>query len=241
MRGAPRRAPFFVENGRDVAGQHEPDAGRHRRRALIAWSAVGLVSGVAFGLLLWGVLAHDGLTRADPGVATFVASHRLAWLTTVMQAVTWLGSSFVIIPLGVAVGGYVWLRRRGWHLLAMLTTAFLGAAGLYDIVKPAVGRSRPPAALQVGGPDEGWAFPSGHATQSIAFYGMLAVVLIACYAPRRLLLAGGAALLILVLGASRLYLGVHWLTDVLGGYALGLAWLAVVIVTSVLLEHRPRH
>ena len=71
---------------------------------------------------------------------------------------------------------------------------------------------------------------------------MLAIVLIAWYAPRRrLLFASGAALVTLAVGASRLYLGVHWLTDVLGGYALGLAWLAVVIVTSVLLEHRPRH
>ena len=106
----------------------------------------------------------------------------------------------------------------------MMAAAFLGAAGLYDIVKPAVGRARPPAALQVGGPDIGRAFPSGHATQSIAFYGMLAIVLITWYAPRhRRLYVASAALVTLVIGASRLYLGVHWLTDVLGGYALGLA------------------
>ncbi len=243
MRGAPRGLLFFVENGRDVAGQHEPDAGRRRPSALIAWSAVGLVSGVAFGFLLWGVLAHSGLTLADPGMATFVAGHRLGWLTPVMQVVTWLGSSFFIIPLGVAVGGTLWLRRRTWQPLVMLAASFLGAAGLYDIVKPVVGRARPPAVLQVGGPDIGRAFPSGHATQSIAFYGMLAVVLIMWYAPnRRLPLAIGAALVTLVVGASRLYLGVHWLTDVLGGFALGLAWLSLVMITSLLLEsRRPRH
>jgi membrane-associated phospholipid phosphatase len=209
----------------------------------MTWCIVALLSAAAFGFTLWGVLANDGLTRVDPSVATFIAGHRLTWLTPVMELVTWLGSSFFIIPFGIAAGGYLWRRRQTWRPLAMMAAAFLGAAGLYDIVKPAVGRARPGAALQVGGPDVGNAFPSGHATQTISFYGMLAVVLIICYAPRRrwpFLL--GAALVTLVVGASRLYLGVHWLTDVLGGYALGLAWLSLVMVTSLLLEGRqPRH
>jgi undecaprenyl-diphosphatase len=200
---------------------------------------VALLSAVAFGLLLWGVLANNGLTLADQGVATFIAGHRLGWLTPVVELVTWLGSSFFIVPIGLVAGGTLWLRRRTWQPLAMLAAAFLGAAGLYDIVKPAVGRARPPAALQVGGPDIGRAFPSGHATQSISFYAMLAVVLIIWYAPRhRGLFAGAAALMILVIGASRLYLGVHWLTDVLGGYALGLAWFAIVMIATQLLEAR---
>ena len=209
----------------------------------MAWSIVALLSAAAFGFLLWGVLAHNGLTLADPVVATFVAGHRLAWLTPLMELVTWLGSSFFIIPFGVAVGAYLWRRHRTWRPLVMVAVAFLGAAGLYDIVKPAVGRARPGAALQVGGPDIGNAFPSGHATQTISFYGMLAIVLIIGYAARRRwLLIIGAALVTLVVGASRLYLGVHWLTDVLGGYALGLAWLSLVTVTSLLLEgRRPRH
>jgi undecaprenyl-diphosphatase len=197
----------------------------------MTWSIVALLSAAVFGFLLWGVLAHNGLTLADPPVATFVAGHRLAWLTPVMEVVTWLGSSFFIVPFGIVVGGYVWRRRRSWRPLVMMAAAFLGAAGLYDIVKPAVGRARPPAALQVGGPDIGRAFPSGHATQTISVYGMLAVVLILAYAPRRRWpLVIGAALVTLVVGASRLYLGVHWLTDVLGGYALGLAWLSLVMV-----------
>jgi undecaprenyl-diphosphatase len=203
------------------------------------WSVVALLSAVAFGLLLWGVLANNGLTLADQGVATFIAGHRLGWLTPVVELVTWLGSSFFIVPIGLVAGGTLWLRRRTWQPLAMLAAAFLGAAGLYDIVKPAVGRARPPAALQVGGPDIGRAFPSGHATQSISFYAMLAVVLIIWYAPRhRRVFAVAAALIILVIGASRLYLGVHWLTDVLGGYALGLAWFAVVMIATQRLEAR---
>ena len=205
----------------------------------LSWSIVALISAVAFGLLLWGVLAHAGLTLADPGVANFVARHRLGWLTPVMQLVTWLGSSLFIVPFGIAVGVSLWRRRHSWQPLVMMAAAFLGAAGLYDIVKPVVGRARPPAALQVGRPDIGRAFPSGHATQSIAFYGMLAVVLIVWYAPRhRRLFVAGAALITLVVGASRLYLGVHWLTDVLGGYALGLAWLSLVMVTSLLVIRR---
>jgi undecaprenyl-diphosphatase len=206
---------------------------------LTTWSIVALISMAAFGLLLWSVLAHSGLTLADSALATFIAGHRPRWLTPVMQLVTWLGSSFFIIPLGVAVGGYLRLRRRTWRPLVMMTAAFLGAAALYDIVKPAVGRARPPASLQVGGSDTGWAFTSGHATQSIAFYGMLAVVVITWYMPRRRLrVAIGATLVVLVVGVSRLYLGVHWLTDVLGGYALGLAWLSLVMVMSLLFENR---
>jgi len=207
------------------------------------WSVLAVLSAAAFGFLLWGVLANNGLTLADPGVATFVAGHRLAWLTPVMELVTWLGSSFFIVPFGVVVGGSLWRRRGSWRPLAMMAVAFLGAAGLYDIVKPAVGRARPMAALQVGGPDVGNAFPSGHATQTISFYGMLAVVLIVSDAPRRRWpFVIGAALVTLLVGASRLYLGVHWLTDVLGGYALGLAWLSLVMITSFLIEaRRPRH
>ena len=207
------------------------------RGSLTAWSIVGLISAAGFGLLLWSVLVRGGLTSADSSVATYIASHRPGWLTPVMQLVTWLGSSFFIVPFGLAVGGFLWRRRHTWEPLAMMAVAFLGAAGLYDIVKPAVGRARPPAGLQVGGPDTGNAFTSGHATQSIAFYGMLAVVLIVWWAPRRrALIAIAAALVTLLIGASRLYLGVHWLTDVLGGYALGLAWLSFVMVIAPLVK-----
>lgn len=82
------------------------------------WSIVAIISAVAFGLVLWSVLARAGLTVADPSVATWVAGHRPGWLTPVMQLVTWLGSSFFIIPFGLAVGAYLRLRRDTWRPLA---------------------------------------------------------------------------------------------------------------------------
>jgi len=89
--------------------------------------------------------------------------------------------------------------------------------------------ARPPAAIWIGH-YTGASFPSGHATQSAAFYAMLAIVLGAGLpVRRRAILWSAAALVVLVVGASRIYLGAHWLTDVLAGYALGATWVAIVV------------
>jgi undecaprenyl-diphosphatase len=110
--------------------------------------------------------------------------------------------------------------------------AVAGAAGLYNIVKPVVGQPRPPAALWIGH-FGGAGFPSGHATQGVAFYGMLAVLLsIGLSLRARTFLWAGAGLVAIAIGASRIYLGAHWLSDVLAGYALGAAWVAVLLAAN---------
>jgi undecaprenyl-diphosphatase len=147
---------------------------------------------------------------------------------------TWLGSTAFIIPAGLAIGLYFLIRRRDWRPLALLTAAVAGAVGLYHIVKSLVGRPRPPAEIWIGH-YTGAAFPSGHATQSVAFYAMLAIVLGAGLSVRRrALLWSAAALVVLVVGASRIYLGAHWLTDVLAGYALGACWVAIVVAVLLI-------
>lgn len=203
------------------------------RRWLTAWSLLAAIGAVTFVVLLLGVLGQGGLTRIDRPVTTFVVQHRAGWLTFLMSLVTWLGSSVILTPFWLLIGGFFLYWRRTWWPLALLGTAFAGAAGLFEIIKPVVGRLRPAAALQVGGPNTDWAFPSGHTTQSVAFYGMLATIVITWMEPRRPVpVALVAALIAVLVGASRVYLGVHWLTDVLGGFALGLTWLAIVIVVS---------
>ena len=112
--------------------------------------------------------------------------------------------------------------------------------GLYNIVKMAVERPRPPSTLWIGH-YSGAAFPSGHATQAVAFYGMLAIVLSTRGSPVvRVVVWMGAVVMTLVVGASRLYLGAHWLTDVLAVCALGAAWIAFVAAVTLLAMGRGR-
>jgi undecaprenyl-diphosphatase len=155
-----------------------------------------------------------------------------------MRVVTWLGSTAVIIPLGLIIGGWFVRRRRDWRPLILLTVAVAGAVALYDIVKILVGRPRPPQAIWIGHFPAA-AFPSGHATQTVAFYSILAIIAGAGRSPRvKLALCSAAALVALVVGFSRIYLGAHWLTDVLGGYALGALWASVVVVIAMIVASR---
>jgi membrane protein DedA with SNARE-associated domain/membrane-associated phospholipid phosphatase len=181
-----------------------------------------------FGGLTHDVLAHEDISRLDPRVHAFVVAHRTGWLNLIMSNATWLGSSVVLVPLLLAATA-VMVRGRRLRDALYLWAAYLGAVVLYTVAKELVGRPRPPAAdlmTRAGG----LAFPSGHSTQAIAAWGMLAVVLLAGRSRRtRVLLLSAAAVVVLLIGASRVYLGAHWLTDVLGGYALGGAWLALIL------------
>lgn len=222
---ARRRFPAQVAWGR-----RRLDARSPRGFWLTFTVAAGGLAAWAFGALTQDVTGHDDTALADPHVTAWVIAHRTGWLTGTLQVLTWLGSTAVIIPAGLAVGLYFVLRRRDWRPLALLVAAVAGAVGLYNIVKALVGRSRPPAAIWIGH-YTGASFPSGHATQSAAFYAMLAIVLGAGLSFRkRAILWVAAALVVLIVGASRIYLGAHWLTDVLAGYALGATWVAIVVV-----------
>ena len=148
---------------------------RSGSRGFVVIAVAGLL---LFGELLREVVGHTGLTMTlDPWLARAIATHRVGWIAELLSIVTWLGSAFFLVPLGLVVAACLWLRRHTLRPPIQLAVAVGGAAGLYDLVKPLVRRLRPEAGLSYGGPDEGWAFPSGHATQSASFYAMLVVVL----------------------------------------------------------------
>jgi membrane protein DedA with SNARE-associated domain/membrane-associated phospholipid phosphatase len=215
-------------------GRRRMDARSPRGFWLTFTVAAGALAAWAFGGLTQDVVGHDDTALADPHVTAWVITHRTGWLTSALSVLTWLGSTAFIIPAGLAAGLYFLFRRSTWRPLALLAAAVAGAIALYDIVKPLVGRPRPPAAIWIGH-YTGAAFPSGHATQSAAFYAMLAIVLGAGLSPRRrAILWSAAALVVLIVGASRIYLAAHWLTDVLAGYALGATWVAIVVAVLLI-------
>ena len=197
-------------------------------RALVA----ALVCAVTFAGLAGIVLIHAPTTRLDRRVQAFVVGHRTPWLNAVLEAWTWLGSSVVLIPVLLVVSGYLWWRRRDLSGALLPWVAFVGSVILYQTSKSVVGRGRPPTSemLQHAG---GYAFPSGHSAQAMVIWGLVAVLAVTGPRPpgRRVRVAvyGVVAVVILLVGVSRIYLGVHWTTDVAGGYALGGAWLALLL------------
>lgn len=196
-------------------------------------SLAGLVfiigTGAAFALLLTLVHVNWGpLHRIDTGVAAWfnhlVAPHHP--LVTVLRAITNLGGRPVMIWLvTVAVVGL--LIRRQVRLAGYLLVTGAGALTLDPSVKTLVGRLRPvvDVPVAVGG---GNSFPSGHALGSIVAYGALLLVFLPAIGPRwRRPAIGLVAVLVFAIGLTRIALGVHFVTDVLGGWLLGLAWLVV--------------
>jgi undecaprenyl-diphosphatase len=233
-----------------------------RYQAQLAWLAARFRPAGAFGLSLtvglllvglagwaFGAVAQDVLDRAesvrlDGPVLAWLAGHREAWLTALMRAVTVLGSGTMLVPLAVAVGLAVAARRRRWAPLGLLLGAYLGAALLRLAVRQLVERVRPPAALALVEVHSGVGFPSGHAAQAAAVSGMLAWLAAGAAGTWRWRVIAWtvAVLTSLLVGFSRAYLGVHWPTDVLGGWALGGLWLAVLLVahtTLVRIRQRP--
>lgn len=212
----------------------------------LAFGAVATLLVVAVLAGITGdVVGQQELSRGDPSVASWLAAHRTGWLTRAMQAVTWLGSGWVTVPVLVVAALLlpVWRDRR--RTLALVLAVSLGSALLVTVGKLLTVRPRPVIG-EVLTTATGYAFPSGHSAQAAAAYGVLALLvsLRVGRAAKPLVWLAATALALLV-GFSRLYLGVHWLTDVLAGYALGACWLAVVVAAAVLhdrlrADSRPR-
>ena len=174
--------------------------------------------------------AHAG-TNVDHTLLAWIIAHRTPTITAAAAVVTQAFSPMVIV--GVAVlAGVVLGWRRSWLLGAavVVTVAAAGSAGA--AVKSLVGAARPPRGAQVIA-ETGHGFPSGHVTGTVALTGILAFVLgRTARTAIRAALGVGAVLVVGVVAATRLYLGVHWLSDVVGGLLLGS--ITVVLATAVL-------
>jgi undecaprenyl-diphosphatase len=198
-------------------------------RRTLAPLAVVTVAAFLFALLLVLVrLQWAPLESADHGAAarlnSLVAGH--AVIVRIVKAVTWLGSGGVLWTLiGMAV--IVLAIRRRWRLAIYLLVTGAGALTLDPVLKALVGRLRPVVAHPVAY-GTGDSFPSGHALGSIVCYGALFLVFLpATRGTWRRVFTIVIVTLIAAIGISRLLLGVHYLSDVLGAWALGITWLGL--------------
>ena len=195
--------------------------------ALTVALAVIFAAGLGFGLLAVMVTTRTGLYHYDAGVAAWGSRHATPSAVRAFQVITQLGSTIVVVTEAILLGlGDVW-RRRSWSGAAFLLTVVLGQNLLSNGVKLLVRRDRPPI-LPPLHPGTGYSYPSGHTTAAAATYAAMALLLGRGRRwPVRVWLAVAAATVTVVVAVSRVLLGVHWLTDVLGGAALGLGWFAV--------------
>jgi membrane-associated phospholipid phosphatase len=203
----------------------DPD-GRYGLRLTLFGLAFLLVA-IPFGFLLDQIKANGSLVRLD----TSAARHLHEWVrhspqvVTDLKILTFFGSPiwfYVIVTPAV-----VWVWRSGHRRLAVfLLVTVLGGGVLDTIVKEVVSRARPSLVDPVA-TAHGKSFPSGHAMSSTFTYGALLLVFLPVIRPRyRPAAVGGAVVLVVAICFSRLALGVHFITDVVGGVVLGLAWLA---------------
>jgi len=191
-----------------------------------------VVSVVAFAVCVLAFLALAGLAR-QPGIPaidawTTVSLHALASpeLDAVMSFITGAGGTPFLATVAVVASVGLAARHR-WAEALAIGFAFVGSLALNETLKGLVGRARPGFewAVATAGP----AFPSGHAMNSLVLYGVLAIVAWRLGGRRPSFAAVAlATLVVTAIGASRVYLGAHWLTDVLGGALAGASWLIVV-------------
>lgn len=184
---------------------------------------VVLVGGVVVGWLAYAVRANHTLIHIDRSIAPWGYDHTTDLTRHVLNAVTWLGSTGGVITM-IAAALIVELRRRPTvSLPGFLLAVLIGQAILSNGVKNVVANVRPtinPIARSLG-----HAFPSGHTVGAAACFAAAALVLGRGRSRNtQAILAGAAVAVAVAVAASRVLLGVHWLSDVLGGLALGWAW-----------------
>ncbi|KUN57905.1 phosphoesterase [Streptomyces canus] len=206
----------------------------NRRDAADLAGAVGLGAWVAFGVLTMVVLGQDGAQLwSDGGLLAWSLGHRPDVAGALARGVTDTGSGavpYVLAALAGMVAGRTVRRRMG---AAALGLACLGTGQALRYGVMAVVQRQRPARADWAASAGGWAFPSGHTTTAALTAGLL-IVAVSLRAP-----SGATPLRVVIgcwgvlVGLSRVYLGVHWFTDVIGGWLFATGWLGVCLYAMI--------
>lgn len=195
---------------------------------------------VLFAYVFDSVLEGDGITAVDQPTVAWLAGHRHPVQTLIMRALSIIGSPVAAAAVALVICTLVAWRIRNWLPVVVAALGMAGYGLMSTAVKLVVHRQRPPLPYSVVAA-HGYSFPSGHAM------GIATSALISAWAldhwmirsvPARVATWTAAIVIIAGVGFSRVYLGVHYPSDVIAGWALGIIWASVVIAFAALYEQR---
>lgn len=220
-----------------AVGRPQPAAGwksvtlRLAAGAVAAWGVLVLI-----GLALTHVLNTGSFHATDLSVDTWLAHHRTGALNVATYIGTTMAQTTTALGLTVVVALFLRWRLGRWHESGIFVTVMAGELLIFLSVTLTVHRSRPPVPRLDVAPETS-SFPSGHTAAAMALYGGIAIMVLWVYGRRRAtaIIAGVLFCVPVIVALSRLYRGMHYPTDVLGGALLGSFWLG--LVTTTLLRH----
>jgi len=230
--GSPSAAAHAVRD----AIETRPHTQSFLRRRTDPGTATGLLLTILFIVAIGGVVAagsllvmiktSSGFARWDQSAGEWGADHATSGSAAFLRNFSLLGGTGVSVALAVVVAAVQTVRTRRHEIVAYLVTVFVGVTLVVNITKGIVARDRPDIRRLTG--FAGASFPSGHAATAAATLAALALVIGLGLSPRgKAVVAGAAAGLAAAVATTRVLLGVHWLTDVMAGLALGWAWFCV--------------
>lgn len=192
------------------------------------WIAFG-IAGAIFLALAWNVASHAPLTLLDVHVSTWMQAHHVPAVTTVMLVITHAHSSIGMAVASVAFA-LVLGRMREWYWIATLALAMIGGAVVNLAIKRAYERARPTFDEPLIHLDS-FSFPSGHTAGATLFYGVLGAFLVSRYFGRRTRanIVAAAITMVALVAFSRVYLGAHYLSDVVAATCSSTAWLVLCL------------
>ena len=206
-----------------------------RRLAVVIALGAAALCAAAVIALLDGVFEQADLSAFDGPFSAAVAARRVPWMTSVAQGATFLGGTLPVAGMLLLLIVWLLVRHRAWRLAVFVTITMAVSAAVTVGLKLLIERARPTSDLRIGVEDMTFSFPSGHTLNSTVLAGLVAgLVLLACRSwwTRALVVAAWFAI-VGTIGFSRIYLGYHWLTDVLAGWLTGVGLLALAAAVAL--------
>jgi membrane-associated phospholipid phosphatase len=220
-------------------GESHPHVDSYLRSRVDPSRLTGLALTVALGILVLGAVAvgallvmvqhNAGLARWDLSAARWGGSNATQSSTQVLRDISLLGGTYVMIAVAILAAITQYRRTRTKAVISFLLVVVIGQVLVTNLTKVIVGRARPDIHRLTG--FSGASFPSGHAATAAATFAAVALLVGRGRSRRtKALLAAGAAFIAVAVATTRVFLGVHWMTDVIAGLAMGWAWFAVASI-----------